>query len=175
MKAYLVDTPLLKMTKAFSRYYSSYDEMGLDTHRDTINVCPVPSHPNMNALAEVCPQIRLYPGHNWFIMPATETLFQIGGPPVQVPVWYEHSCRQSQVTISVSTPCSFLTFCCPCPRLGLHLDPKECQMAIRWWLGMDTSGGDLCTLCPGSVHVLLGHHTLTCKHGEDVVTRHNKL
>ena len=29
----------------------------------------------------------------------------------------------------------------PSPGLNLHLDPAECPVAIRWWLGLDTSGG----------------------------------
>ena len=36
----------------------------------------------------------------------------------------------------------------PSVSLGLHLDPSEFQVAIKWWLGMDTSGGSLCSLCP---------------------------
>ena len=35
-------------------------------------------------------------------------------------------------------------------RLGLHLQPSEFQVAIKWWLGLDTSGGLICSLCPGS-------------------------
>ena len=48
-------------------------------------------------------------------------------------------------------------------------------MAIKWWLGLDTSCGSICPLCPGRVLDPLGHHALTCKRGGDVVTRHNKL
>ena len=33
----------------------------------------------------------------------------------------------------------------------------------------------ICPLCPGKVLDPLGHHALTCTHGGDVVTRHNKL
>eukprot|EP00731_Ephydatia_muelleri_P010847 Em0005g1433a len=60
----------------------------------------------------------------------------------------------------------------PLEGLGLHLKPSEFQVAITWWLGLDTS---CCPLCPGRVLDLLGHHALTCKRGGDVVTRHNKL
>ena len=28
----------------------------------------------------------------------------------------------------------------PSVSLGLHLDPSEFKVAIKWWLGMDTSG-----------------------------------
>ena len=63
----------------------------------------------------------------------------------------------------------------PSEGLGLHLQPSEFQVAIKWWLGLDTSCGSICPLCPGRVLDPLGHHALTCKHGGDVVTRHNKL
>ena len=59
--------------------------------------------------------------------------------------------------------------------LGLHLQPSEFQVAIKWWLGLDTSCGSICPLCPGKVLDPLGHHALTCKSGGDVVSRHNKL
>ena len=48
-------------------------------------------------------------------------------------------------------------------------------MAIKWWLGLDTSCGSIFPLCPGRVLDPLGHHALTCKRGGDVVTCHNKL
>ena len=63
----------------------------------------------------------------------------------------------------------------PSEGLGLHLQPSEFQVAIKWWLGLDTSGDSICPLCPGKVLDPLGHHALTCKRGGDVVTRHNKL
>ena len=36
----------------------------------------------------------------------------------------------------------------PSPGLGLHLESNEFQMAIRWWLGLDTSGRSMCPFCP---------------------------
>ena len=48
-------------------------------------------------------------------------------------------------------------------------------MAIKWWLGLGTSCGSICPLCPGRVLDPLGHHALACKCGGDVVTCHNKL
>ena len=63
----------------------------------------------------------------------------------------------------------------PSKGLGLHLQPSEFQVVIKWWLGLDTSCGSICPLCPGRVLDPLGHHALTCKRGGDVVTRHNKL
>ena len=60
-------------------------------------------------------------------------------------------------------------------QLGLHLDPNELQTAIKWWLGLDTSGGSMCLLCPDTALDTLGHHAVTCRRGGDVVTRHNCL
>ena len=45
----------------------------------------------------------------------------------------------------------------------------------KWWLGLDTSEGSLCALCPGSVLDYLGHHAVTCKYGGNVVTWHNRI
>ena len=78
--------------------------------------------------------------------------------------------------LSVSSPhaASWISVI-PSKGLGLHLEPSEFQVAIKWWLGLDTSSGAMCALCPGSVLDPLGHHALTCKRGGDVVSRHNKL
>ena len=62
----------------------------------------------------------------------------------------------------------------PSEGLGLHLDPPVFQIAVKWWLGLDTSEGSQCTLCPGVLDHL-GHHAVTCKYGGDVVSRHNKM
>ena len=61
----------------------------------------------------------------------------------------------------------------PSVELGLHLDPHEFCVGIRWWLGLDISRGLSCSLCPNTALDLLGHHAVTCKKGGDVVTRHN--
>ena len=63
----------------------------------------------------------------------------------------------------------------PSVQVGLHLDPNELQTAIKWWLGLDTSGGSMCLLCPDTALDTLGHHAVTCRRGGDVVTRHNCL
>ena len=63
----------------------------------------------------------------------------------------------------------------PSQGLGLHLDPPVHQIAIKWWLGLDTSQGSQCALCPGIALDPLGHHAITCKRVGDVVTRHNTL
>eukprot|EP00731_Ephydatia_muelleri_P027927 Em0019g800a len=77
---------------------------------------------------------------------------------------------------SVSTPhaSSWLSVL-PSQGLGLHLDAPVHQVAIKWWLGMGTSQGSQCALCPDNALDPLGHHAITCKHGGDVVARHNTL
>ena len=62
----------------------------------------------------------------------------------------------------------------PSIELGLHLEPYEYQVAVWWWLGLDTSGTAMCPFCPGVGLDPLGHHCVTCRHG-DVVWRHNLL
>ena len=57
----------------------------------------------------------------------------------------------------------------PSPGLGLHLEPNECQMIIKWWLGLDTSGWSTCPFCPHAALDPLGHHAIACRHGGDVV------
>ena len=43
--------------------------------------------------------------------------------------------------LSVAAPhAPFWLSVVPSPGLGLHLESNEFQMAIRWWLGLDTSG-----------------------------------
>ena len=48
-------------------------------------------------------------------------------------------------------------------------------MAIKWWLGLDTSGQSMCPFCPDMALDPLGHHAVTCRHGGDVVIRYNRL
>ena len=42
--------------------------------------------------------------------------------------------------------------------LELHLDSAECQVALRLWLGLDTSEGSLCPHCSNIALDPLGHH-----------------
>ena len=63
----------------------------------------------------------------------------------------------------------------PSVGLNLHLEPDEFQIALKWWLGMDTSLGSCCPYCPEHQLDHLGHHAVTCKGGGDVVLRHNSL
>ena len=60
---------------------------------------------------------------------------------------------------------------------SLHLvwESNEYQMAIQWWLGLDTSGRSMCPFCPDTALDPLGHHAVTCRHGGDVVICHNHL
>ncbi|KAL5484030.1 hypothetical protein EMCRGX_G020457 [Ephydatia muelleri] len=53
-------------------------------------------------------------------------------------------------------------------------NPPVFQIAVKWWLGLDTSEGSQCTLCPGVLDHL-GHHAVTCRYGGDVVSRQNKI
>ena len=78
--------------------------------------------------------------------------------------------------LSISSPhASAWLSVTPSDSLGLHLDPPIFQIAIKWWLGLDTSEGSQCALCPCNVLNHLGHHAVTCIYGGDVVTRHNKI
>ena len=65
--------------------------------------------------------------------------------------------------LSVSSPfaASWLSVI-PSEGLGLHLTAPIFQVALKWWLGLDTSGGSQCSLCPGSVLDHLSHHAVTC-------------
>ena len=63
----------------------------------------------------------------------------------------------------------------PSAALGLHLEPNEFLVALKWWLGHDLSSGLLCPLCPDTALDPVGHHAVTCRQGGDVVMRHNQL
>ena len=63
----------------------------------------------------------------------------------------------------------------PSLRLNLHLEPAEFQIAVKWWLGIAVTDIPVCSFCPSHALAPLGHHALTCKHGGDVVSRHNRL
>ena len=63
----------------------------------------------------------------------------------------------------------------PSVGLDLHQDPDECQTAVKWWLGIETSYGSNCVLCPDSTLDPLGHHATTCKRGGEAVLKHNKI
>ena len=78
--------------------------------------------------------------------------------------------------LSISSPhASAWLSVTPSPRLNLHLEPAEFQVALKWWLGIPVVQGQSCPHCPSFVLDDFGHHSLSCKHGGDVVSRHNKL
>eukprot|EP00731_Ephydatia_muelleri_P002359 Em0001g2359a len=90
---------------------------------------------------------------------------------------YNSSVADKARLLSVSSPhASAWLSVVPSPGLGLSLDPNEHQMAIKWWLGLNTSpGSPPCALCPEHPLDPLGHHAVTCKRGGDAISRHNKL
>ena len=78
--------------------------------------------------------------------------------------------------LSVSSPhTSAWLSVTPSPRLNLHLEPAEFQVALKWWLGILVVQDQSCPHCPSFVLDDFGHHSLSCKHEGDVVSRHNKL
>eukprot|EP00731_Ephydatia_muelleri_P000193 Em0001g193a len=89
---------------------------------------------------------------------------EILGAPIGDPIFCAtKACRCSETPIPIGR------------SLNLHLEPNEFQVAIKWRLGMDVSFGSCCPYCPNHRLDPLGHHALTCKHGGDVVLRHNSL
>ena len=48
--------------------------------------------------------------------------------------------RARLLSVSTSQAASWLSVT-PSLALGLHLEPNELHASIRWWLGLDTSGG----------------------------------
>ena len=78
--------------------------------------------------------------------------------------------------LSVSSPhASAWLSVMPNPQQNLHLESPEFQVALKWWLGMDTSQNSSCSFCPSHAHDPMGHHALTCKGGGDSIIRHNSL
>ena len=82
--------------------------------------------------------------------------------------------RARLLSVSASHASSWLSVL-PSQGLGLHLDAPVHQVVIKWWLGMDTSQGSQCALCPGNALDPLGQHATTFKRGGDVVVPHNTL
>ena len=65
----------------------------------------------------------------------------------------------------------------PSVGLGLHLVSSEFHTAVKciWWLGMNSTARASCPFCPDTALDPLGHHAVSCRHGGDVVIRHNRL
>ena len=63
------------------------------------------------------------------------------------------------------------------PSRGLNhcMEPEEFQVALKWWLGMDTSPQLRCPHCHNHQLDPLGHHAVTCKGGGDAVIWYNAL
>ena len=50
--------------------------------------------------------------------------------------------------LSISSPhASAWLSVTPSPSIGLHLEPSEFQVAIKWWLGIPVAQGQSCTQC----------------------------
>ena len=77
--------------------------------------------------------------------------------------------------LSISSPhASAWLSVTPSPSMGLHLEPSEFQVTIKWWLGIPVAQGLSCSQCNAALDAY-GHHALCCKLGGDVVSRHNRL
>ena len=68
----------------------------------------------------------------------------------------------------------------PSEDMGLHLNPCELNIAVKWWLGLNPHSENnaipqTCPLCPESMLDPLCHHSVTCKRVGDVTNRHNLL
>ena len=82
--------------------------------------------------------------------------------------------RARLLSISAPHSSSWLSVV-PSEGLGLHFEPNQYNVALKWWLGLDTSCGSSCAFCPDSILDPLGHHASTCKQGGDAVHCHNLL
>ncbi|KAL5508939.1 hypothetical protein EMCRGX_G004208 [Ephydatia muelleri] len=49
----------------------------------------------------------------------------------------------------------------PSPRLNLHLEPAEFQVALKWWFGILAAQGECCPHCPLIALDEFGHHALS--------------
>ena len=53
------------------------------------------------------------------------------------------------LSVSVPHATSWLSVI-PSTSQGLHLDPIDFRVAVKWWLGQDTSQGSQCSFCPAA-------------------------
>ena len=74
-----------------------------------------------------------------------------------------HANRARLLLVAAPQSSSWLSVV-PSSSLGLHLESNEYYMAIKWWLGLDTSGRSMCPFCPNTTLDPVGHHTVTCRH-----------
>ena len=69
----------------------------------------------------------------------------------QLKVLFDHSSSPANHArlLSVSSPhASAWLLVMPNPQQNLHLESPEFQVALKWWLGMDTSQNSSCSFCP---------------------------
>ena len=52
----------------------------------------------------------------------------------------------------------------PSPSMGLHLEPSEFQVAVKWWLGIPVAQLQSCSQYNAALDAY-GHHALCCKLG----------
>ena len=92
-------------------------------------------------------------------------------------VWQWTSSPANKVRLlSASAPhASSWLLVVPSLGLGLHLNPAEFQIAVMWWLGINSSIQSVCPFCSNITLDPLGHHAMSCRHGGDVVIRQNRL
>ena len=48
----------------------------------------------------------------------------------------------------------------PSPSVGLHLEPSEFQVAIKWWLGIPVAHGLSCSQCNAALDAFVHHAVL---------------
>ena len=58
--------------------------------------------------------------------------------------------RAHLLSISAPHSSSWLSVV-PSEGLGLHFEPNQYNVALKWWLGLDTSCGSSCAFCPDSI------------------------
>ena len=63
----------------------------------------------------------------------------------------------------------------PSVSLKLNFKPAAYIILIKWWLGLPVSPTDRIYACKkcGTTLDPLGYHALTCRHGSDLICRHN--
>ena len=62
--------------------------------------------------------------------------------------------------LSISSPhASAWLSVTPSPSVGLHLEPSEFQVAIKWWLGIPVAQGQNCSQCNAALDAF-GYHVL---------------
>ena len=110
--------------------------------------------------------------------PPIQSLLHVQGayPPVPLPTFdsvYKLPGRTVR-HIPVKDRLAFALALCSALRSALHDNSEDAWLnkVAAWFRYLR---GSQCSLCLGSALDHLGHHAFTCKHGEEVVTRHNRL